>query len=257
MQAGTPEERVRQLFQALLDAFGPQHWWPARTPLEVIIGSILVQNTAWTNAEKALHRLRSARALSLRAMRSLPLFELEQLIRPAGFFRQKSRTIQSFVAFIDREYAGSLDAMARQHTNVLRLQLLGICGVGPETADSILLYAAQHPVFVVDAYARRVLFRHGLIAEDASYTDVQKLGSAALADYLVAVSHPPTHNLDSHTPTPMSRKTKSQAVEAFNEMHGLLVAIGKRFCRKAAPDCNNCPLLALLPLSARARVPGI
>ena len=249
MQAETPDQAVRTLFYALLNAFGPQHWWPARTAFEVILGSILVQNTAWTNAERALARLRAAHAVNTRAMRQMPLAQLEQLIRPAGFFRQKSRTIKAFVAFSDQEYGGSLIRMSRQKTDLLRRQLLSITGIGPETADSILLYAFQQPVFVVDTYARRVLSRHELVCNDASYQEIQNLVSTALAGYRIAFANPPTHASDNHRPTAMSRRRRSQDTEAYSEMHGLLVAIGKRFCRKAAPDCARCPLQPLLPAS--------
>ena len=257
MQRAAPDQSVRELFQALLNAFGPQHWWPARTAFEVILGSILVQNTAWTNAAKALDRLRAARALSPRALRQVPLAQLERLIRPAGFFRQKSRTIRAFVAFLHREYGGSLIRMSRQKTDVLRRQLLGITGIGRETADSILLYAFQHPVFVVDAYARRVLSRHELIDKDASYEEIKQLVSAALAEYRIAFANPPTHASDNHSPTAMSRRRRSQNAQAYGEMHGLLVAIGKHFCRKTAPDCASCPLQPLLPHPAGTGVPGI
>lgn len=249
MQAETPDQAVRTLFCALLNAFGPQHWWPARTAFEVILGSILVQNTAWTNAERALARLRAAHALNTRAMRQMPLAQLEQLIRPAGFFRQKSRTIKAFVAFSDQEYGGSLIRMSHQKTDLLRRQLLGIIGIGPETADSILLYAFQQPVFVVDAYARRVLSRHKLVSNNASYQEIHTLVSTALAGYRIAFANPPTHASDNHRPTAMSRRRRSQDTDAYGEMHGLLVAIGKRFCRKTAPDCARCPLQPLLPAS--------
>jgi endonuclease-3 related protein len=257
MQAAPKEPMVRSIFQALLDAFGPQNWWPARTPFEVVVGSILVQNTAWTNAKLALDRLRAARCLDVKTVRLIRLRNLEELIRPAGFFRQKAQTLKAVIAFLDRNYSGSMLKMANQDRMVLRPQLLGIRGIGPETADSILLYAAQHPVFVVDAYARRVLSRHGLIAEKSSYEEIQSLFSSALTEYPIEISGPPTHISDKHPPSAMSRRAKSQHAQALNEMHGLLVAVGKRFCRKLAPDCENCPLLPLLPRSNDAGIPGI
>jgi len=216
------------------------------------VGAIRVQNTAWTNAARALARRRAVHALNTRAMRQMPLAQLERVIRPAGFFRQKSRTIKAFVAFSDQEYGGSLIRMSRQQTHLLRRQLLGITGIGPETADSILLYAFQQPVFVVDAYARRVLSRHELVSNDASYQEIQNLVSTALAGYRIVAANSPTHISDNHRPTAMSRRRRSQDAEAYGEMHGLLVAIGKRFCRKTAPDCACCPLQPLLPASRQA-----
>ena len=248
---------IRHLFQELLNAFGPQNWWPARTQFEVVVGSILVQNTAWTNARLALDGLKKAGCLNLKATRLVSVQKLEELIRPAGFFRQKARTLKAFVAFLDREYSGSMLKMQVQDTEILRAQLLGIRGVGPETADSILLYAAQHPVFVVDAYARRVLHRHGLVPPNAPYEDIQNLVSHALARYRVDLSKPPTHTCDNHRPSAMSRRTRSRNAQVLNEMHGLLVAVGKRFCRKLTPDCQNCPLLHLLPVADDAGNPGI
>src|SRR5262249_22249359 len=222
-----------------------------------VLGSILVQNTAWTNARLALDRLRKAGCLNVKAMRLISLPKLEELIRPAGFFRQKAETVKAFVTFLDREYCGSMSKMCSQHAEILRRQLLCVRGVGPETADSILLYAAQHPVFVVDAYARRVLCRHGLVSPKSSYDDIQSLVSRALAGYSIVVSKPPAHTCDNHPPSTMSRRTKSDHAHALNEMHGLVVAVGKRFCRKSGPDCENCPLAPLLPDSNGPAITGI
>jgi endonuclease-3 related protein len=166
--ADTPESQVRAFYGVLMERWGPQHWWPARTRFEVIVGAYLTQNTAWTNVEKAISNLRRARVLSRDGIRRLSLERLEQLVRPAGYFRQKARRLKTFLSFLDRHYGGSLDRMFAQPTGKLREQLLALNGVGPETADSILLYAGNHPVFVVDAYTRRILARHAPVASRQS-----------------------------------------------------------------------------------------
>ncbi len=157
-----PDEQLRSYFRTLYRAWGRQHWWPAESCFEVIVGAYLTQNTSWTNVERALTNLRQARVLSVRGIRRTPLSKLEQLIRSAGYFRQKAQRLKIFVRFLDHRYAGSLSRMFAEPTTELREELLGLNGVGPETADSILLYAGNHPVFVVDAYTRRILERHQL-----------------------------------------------------------------------------------------------
>src|SRR5215467_13703829 len=147
------QQAVRELYVALYHAYGPQHWWPARSRFEVIVGSYLTQNTSWTSVERALKNLRKARILSLDGFRRTSRPHLQKLLRPAGYFRQKTRSLKTFVAFLDERYGGSLDRMFAQPVSSLRAELLALKGVGPETADSMLLYAGQHPVFVVDAYA--------------------------------------------------------------------------------------------------------
>ena len=157
-----PDAQIGRYFETLYHSWGRQHWWPAQSPFEVIVGAYLTQNTSWTNVERALSSLRAARILSIRGIRRTPLPKLERLIRSAGYFRQKARRIKLFVSFLDERYAGSLARMFAQPTAKLREELLSLEGVGPETADSILLYAGNHPVFVVDAYTRRILERHRL-----------------------------------------------------------------------------------------------
>ena len=175
------EDQIRAYYRALFQAWGPQNWWPARSRFEVIVGAYLTQNTAWTNVEKALANLRAARVLSIKGIRQVPLAELERLIRPSGYFRQKAHRLKTFVAFLDRQYGGSLTKMFARPTPELREELLRLNGVGPETADSILLYAGNHPVFVVDTYTRRILARHEILADDASYEDIRKLLETSLA----------------------------------------------------------------------------
>ena len=164
----------------MLHRWGPQNWWPAQSRLEVIVGAYLTQNTNWTNVEKAMANLRRARVLSIKGLRELPLNQLQQLIRPSGYYRQKTEKLKTFIRFLDANYSGSLDHMFSQPTEKLRAELLALNGVGPETADSILLYAGNHPVFVVDAYTRRILERHGIVIPEARYDEIRLLIEDAL-----------------------------------------------------------------------------
>lgn len=249
--------RIRAYYRALELVFGPQHWWPGRTRVEVIVGAYLTQNTSWNNADRALRRLRSQGALSLGALRRIPLAELETIIRPAGYFRQKAARLKLFVEFVDGKYGGSLKRMFAQPTEKLRAELLGLNGIGPETADSILLYAGQHPVFVVDAYARRIVERHGILPEAAGYDEIRKLFEEALAaeaeiPYRARTisqklkSKGPVSST-SHAPSRMSRASRSSTAQVLNETHALIVAVGKHYCFKSNPNCENCPLGKFLP----------
>ncbi len=204
---------LREIYQRLGKAFGPQHWWPAETPFEVIVGAILTQNTNWGNVEKALNNLKAAKLLSPRGLRDVSQRRLAALIRPAGYFNVKSRRLKNFIKFFFDEYQGDLKVMGREAWPLLRRKLLEVNGIGPETADSILLYAFQKPVFVVDAYARRMLNRHNLIGKDAGYHHIQELFM--------------TH-LDND-------------VRTFNEYHALIVRLGKDYCRPT-PVCEQCVL---------------
>ena len=177
----SPEEHVRALYSALARAWGRQHWWPAQSRFEVIVGAFLTQNTSWTNVELAMRQLRSARVLNLGGIRKIPLGRLEQLIRSSGYFRQKAMRLKNFVSFLDETYEGSLTRMFAQPTSPLREQLISLNGVGPETADSILLYAGQHASFVVDAYTKRIASRHGILSDTAGYDDVRELFQRGLA----------------------------------------------------------------------------
>jgi endonuclease III related protein len=203
-----------EYYNSMFTAFGPQHWWPGRTAFEVIVGAILTQNTSWTNVERAIANLREARLLTPAAIEKAPLAQLERLVRPSGYFRQKARKLKEFCAFLRREYRGSLKRMFDTSTIVLREKLLGVFGIGPETADSILLYAGDHPVFVVDAYTRRMLQRHGWTREDAKYDDIRW----------------------------MFERQFPGETERFNEFHALIVRTGKHYCRTAQPVCGECPL---------------
>lgn len=242
---------VTQYYTALLARYGPQNWWPARSRFEVIVGAYLTQNTNWNNVEKAISNLRRARLLSLNAMRNVPLAELEALVRPSGYFRQKARNLKTFIAFLDQQYSGSLGRMFRQPTGKLRTELLALNGVGPETADSILLYAGNHPVFVVDAYTRRVLERHGIVAAGSKniktgYEEMRSLiehsFDSAQAESLV-VSHQVSY--PRHSVSRMSRAPRSALAQHYNELHALIVRVGNHFCR-TKPNCEGCPLQPFL-----------
>lgn len=212
---------LKEVYERLFAAFGPQNWWPGDSPFEVIVGAVLVQNTAWKNVERAIANLRDAGVMSPHALYALPADELAELIRPAGYFQVKTKRLRHLLQFIVEEFDGSLDAMFQTDLTTLRERLLTIHGIGPETADAILLYAGNMPTFVVDTYAHRVLARHGWIGYDASYEEIKDFFEGRLP------------------------------VEAplFNEYHALLVRVGKEYCRRSGPKCEACPLAELLPPS--------
>jgi endonuclease-3 related protein len=250
------ERQLGIYYQTLFALWGRQHWWPAQSRFEVIVGAYLTQNTAWTNVERALQQLRSARILSLSGIRKTPLKKLELLIRSSGYFRQKAGRLKAFVRFLDDRYAGSLSKMFTQPTGKLRAELLALNGVGPETADSILLYAGQHPIFVVDAYTRRILDRHNILPARASYEEIRALFENELS---ALANLRGTENDElrcgapgaSHPPSRMSRARRSSLAHVFNEMHGLIVGVGKNYCLKSRPRCEQCPLQPFLPPSKR------
>jgi endonuclease-3 related protein len=246
-----PPAMVRKIYRKLSHSWGPQHWWPAETSFEVIAGAILTQNTSWTNVERALGSLRQAGVLSVEGIRAIPLLELEQLVRSSGYYRQKADRLKRFVNFLDDRYGGSLQKMFATPTETLRAELLSLKGVGHETADSILLYAANHEIFVVDAYTRRILLRHGAITDSAKYDDVRLLVEDALRDAMAAKPSSMKTSLPArmiiHEPSVASQARRSSLGQIYNEMHGLLVQAGKHYCLKAAPNCLKCPLRSLLP----------
>jgi len=244
------QHELQRYYETLYAAWGPQHWWPAQSRFEVIVGAILTQNTSWKNVELALTKLRSARALSMQAMRDVPLADLEQLIRSAGFFRQKASRLKAFVSFVDSRYSGSLDRMFAQPTKELRAELLALNGIGPETADSILLYAGNHPVFVVDAYTRRIVERHGLFTPRAKYDGIREAFERALSsdrhDFALSL-HEDRPTI--HSPSRMSSAKRSALAQRFNDMHGLIVQVGKHTCLSKVARCERCPLRPFLPQS--------
>jgi endonuclease-3 related protein len=255
MNPESKSEELRRYYGTLYRAWGAQHWWPAETPFEVIMGAFLTQNTAWINVERALSNLRSAKMLEVEAIRKIRLARLETLIRPSGYFRQKAKRVKAFVTFLDREYGGSLEQMFAEPTDKLREQLLELNGIGPETADSILLYAGNHPVFVVDAYTRRVLDRHAILPADADYEDIRKLFEQSLTPIAQrqVQHHSSAPGLEAgfpstaHSPSAMSTAKRTALVQVYNEMHGLLVGVGKHYCGKSQPKCDGCPLQPFLP----------
>jgi len=249
---GSKQDEIRKFYRTLYRAWGPQHWWPAETPFEVIVGAYLTQNTAWTNVERAMENLRRAEVLSVDGIRKLKLARLERLIRPSGYFRQKAKRLKTFIAFLDRKYGGSLERMFAQPTANLREELLELNGVGPETADSILLYAGNHPVFVVDAYTRRILARHEILPDKTDYEDIRHLFQESLnglADEQekVAASLQSGFPGTVHPPSSMSSAHRTALVQTYNEMHGLIVGVGKFQCGKSKPKCDGCPLQPFLP----------
>jgi endonuclease III related protein len=210
----TTRERLLEIYRLLFDFFGPQHWWPGETPIEIAVGAVLTQNTSWSNVERAIANLKAAGCLDACTLHGLDVEQLETLIRPAGYFRVKAKRLRNFTTWLCDRYGGDMQSLADLPTARLREELLGISGIGPETADSILLYALNRPVFVVDTYTARVMVRHGLIApEGLDYHQLQDLF---------------TSNLE---PDPA----------LFNEFHALLVMTGKDYC-KPTPKCPSCPL---------------
>jgi endonuclease-3 related protein len=209
-----PGRVLRRFYATLLKSFGPQGWWPARTRWEVICGAILTQNTTWRNATLALKNLRRAGLLAWRPLRQVSVRQLEQTIRPAGFYRQKARTLHVFAHWIEQAHGGSLNSLFSLGADRARAQLLALPGIGPETADAILLYSGRQPVFVADAYTRRVLARHQLLSPAADYHSAQQF-------------------LHQHLP-------HEEAL--FNEFHALLVEAAKRFCHRNVAHCEECPL---------------
>lgn len=201
------------VFKKLLACYGPQHWWPADTSFEVMVGAILTQNTAWTNVEKAIQNLKRGKLLSVKRLSKAPISVIARAIRPAGYFNVKAKRLKNFLIFLDGEYRGSLKRLLKEPVQKLRERLLAVNGVGPETADSIILYAAKKPVFVVDAYTRRIFSRLGFVAGHESYDVIQDLF---------------TTTLPSHT-------------GLFNEFHALIVAHAKAVCLKK-PECGECTL---------------
>ena len=202
-----------QLYRRLYRHYGDLQWWPGDSPLEISVGAILTQNTAWTNVEKAIRRLKEARSLSVRTLSRLPHKKLARLIQPAGYFNVKARRLKNFLSFLQHRYDGSLRKMFKQDSLRLREELLSVNGIGPETADSILLYAGEKPIFVIDAYTKRIFSRHGILPYEESYDEFQELFVKQLP----------------------------RSVTLYNQYHGMFVNMGKDFCRKR-PLCASCPL---------------
>ena len=223
-----PAKRLRRMHGQLAKAYGPQHWWPAETAFEVIIGAYLTQNTSWNAVELSLANLRRTHALSLEGLRNLSQHELQELIRPSGFHSRKAPALKAFIAMLDAEFDGSLKTLAATPTVALRKRLMTLPGVGPETADAILLYALKHPVPVADEYLRRIAERHRLI------------------DPPPKQNRPGYHSLVQLTLQAFASDPAHKQVQLFNEFHALTVAVGKAHCGRN-PRCADCPLVADLP----------
>jgi len=206
-------KQLTEIYDLLFERFGPQHWWPGETQFEIMTGAILTQNTNWTNVEKAIGNLKRAGLLEPRKLYQLDISQLAELIRPAGYYNIKAKRLKNFLAWLFNDYGGQLENLDDVPTDRLRGELLSITGVGPETADSILLYALDRAVFVVDAYTARIASRHHLIDSGADYEQLRELFQSSMPE----------------------------DVRLFNEYHALLVRVGKEFCRPR-PNCGDCPL---------------
>ncbi|MBI4804176.1 MAG: endonuclease III domain-containing protein [Desulfovibrio sp.] len=207
-------EQLLEYYQAMLGALGHRHWWPARTPFEVCVGAVLTQNTAWTGVGKAIANLDAAGGLDPQTLFALPQEKIEELIRPAGYFRLKAKRLRSLLEYLRESCGFDLGLLSKRDMGAVREELLGVSGVGPETADSILCYALGMPSFVVDAYTRRILSRHGLVPEDAHYDELREFF------------------MDVLDPDPA----------LYNDFHAQLVRVGNRFCKTRKPLCEECPL---------------
>jgi endonuclease-3 related protein len=207
------------MYRAMLDVLGPSGWWPAETPFEMAVGAILTQNTNWDNVKKAIDNLRVAGVLTPQQLYGLPDAVLADLLRPVGYFRRKAGRLKNLLSLIVEELSGDIANLAGRDMEEARARLLAVSGVGPETADSILLYGLGYPSFVVDAYTARICSRHALVPEDAGYDELRELFMDALPGDVVL----------------------------YNELHALLVRVGNGWCRPRAPKCESCPLARFLP----------
>lgn len=207
------QQTLNDIYQRLYDHYGPQHWWPGKSRFEVIIGAILTQNTNWNNVEKAIATLDKNGCLSPEKLHTMPADQIAPLIRSAGYFNQKSLRLKNFVDWLFEKHDGSIEELADLPTSTLRRQLLSLKGIGPETADSICLYAFDKPIFVVDTYTARIFGRHGLLEPGCGYGEIQDMFHSGL----------------------------DRDATLFNEYHALIVRTGKEHCKRK-PICKNCPL---------------
>ena len=206
--------RLTEIYELLDDHFGPLNWWPAETPFEVMVGAVLTQNTNWKNVEKSLDTLKQADLLSFEALLFMPETELAGYIRSSGYYNLKAKRLKNLLHMIETDYGGSLETLFNDDTSRARQALLSVKGIGPETADSILLYGGNHPIFVVDAYTHRILSRHNLIPETCDYATIHDL-------FMDNLEHD---------------------ARVFNQYHALLVRTAKEYCKKSNPVCDKCPL---------------
>jgi endonuclease-3 related protein len=218
---------LRRAYRLMRAHFGHLHWWPGETPFEVCVGAILTQNTSWSNVERAIANLKAARVLEARKLLALEESQLAALLRPAGYFNVKARRLRSFLRVLVEEYDGDLGRLLAGETATVRERLLAINGIGPETADSMLLYAGGQHSFVIDAYTRRIFQRHDWCGADAGYEDLQRLCESAL-----------------------QQKRRKEQLDYWQDYHAQLVFVGKHFCRTRQARCAECPLKPLLPTKA-------
>lgn len=204
----------QEMYNRLFRYYGPQNWWPGETPFEIMVGAVLTQNTNWANVEKAITNLKERGFLEFSGLYAASLEELADCVRPSGYYNIKARRLHNLLQMIAEQYEGELDNLLADSTHSARSNLLTVKGVGPETADAILLYCGRHPVFVVDAYTHRVFSRHGLVPEECDYKELQDAFTARLP----------------------------QDWRLYNEYHALIVMVGKEFCKKTTPLCEHCPL---------------
>ncbi|MEK7237884.1 MAG: endonuclease III domain-containing protein [Nitrospirota bacterium] len=217
-KARTHKRVLTEIYRNLYNAFGPQRWWPGETPFETAVGAILTQNTNWGNVEKAINNLKKQKSLNAKTLHNMADKKLALLIKPAGYYNIKTKRLKKFLDFFTNYYKGSIEKMKTEDKEALREKLLNINGIGPETADSILLYALEKPIFVIDAYTKRALVRHGIVSEGSTYHEMQEI----------------------------FHKNLPQDTTLFNEFHALFVKLGKDFC-KTKPRCEACPLKGIHP----------
>lgn len=210
------KKNLIKIYHALYSAFGPQHWWPADTPFEVAVGAILTQNTNWGNVEKAINNLKSHKTFNAKTLHKMQEKQLADLIKPTGYFNVKAKRLKEFLSFLTKHYKGSMKKMKAEDRRSLREKFLNVNGIGPETADSILLYALEKPVFVIDAYTKRIMQRHKFVSKKATYHELQEL----------------------------FHKNLPQNTKLYNEYHALFVRLGKDYC-KTKPKCGGCPLSSI------------
>lgn len=208
------DKKLNNIFEILYNTFGPQHWWPGDSPFEVAVGAILTQNTNWSNVKKAIENLKKYKLLEPYKIYRIDHKKLSELIKSSGYYTIKAKRLKSFIDFLIKEYNGKIESMNNEDTLLLRKKLLSINGIGKETADSILLYAINKPIFVIDTYTKRILSRHGISKDKDSY------------DYYQNLFH----------------KSLKKDVKLFNEYHALIVKVGKTFCKSKRPLCDQCPL---------------
>ena len=229
------EAGLRRAYELMRERFGHQHWWPGETPFEVCVGAILTQNTAWINVERAIANLKSARVLEPEKLFALPEAKLAKLIRPAGYFNVKTRRLRSFLCVLVGEFGGDLEKLFAGEISVVRERLLAIHGIGPETADSMLLYAGGHRCFVTDAYTKRIFQRHGWKENSGKRKAESGKNNAASYDELKELCE-----------SALNQKTGVALLDYWQDYHAQLVMVGKHFCRTRAPRCDECPLKPVL-----------